>query len=185
MSEYQYYEFLAIDRPLAEDETAALRALSTRAEITPVSFTNEYSRGDFKGDPDRLMQRYFDAHVYVANWMTAVFMVRLPIETLTIETAKALRVPGRWISRPQEPIDHYWCFRSLKTTTVSAWKTPGLMARLAPGAMNCFAGSAQPLHRMLAACREIVDDDEPEPLHLCGWEADRCRNALRCLSRWT
>ncbi len=83
MSEYQYYEFLAIDRPLTVDEVAALRALSTRATITPVSFTNEYNWGDFKGNPDKLMQRYFDAHVYVANWMTAIFKVRLPMEALT------------------------------------------------------------------------------------------------------
>jgi hypothetical protein len=41
MSEYQYYEFLAIDRPLKEDEMAELRALSTRATITAVSLTNE------------------------------------------------------------------------------------------------------------------------------------------------
>jgi len=78
MSEYQYYEFLSIDRPLTTDEMAELRALSTRAAITPVSFTNEYNWGNFKGDRNKLMQRYFDVHVYVANWMTAIFMVRLP-----------------------------------------------------------------------------------------------------------
>jgi hypothetical protein len=61
MSEYQYYEFLAIERQLTEDETAELRKLSTRATITPVSFTNEYNWGDFKGDPEKLMQRHFDA----------------------------------------------------------------------------------------------------------------------------
>ena len=93
MSEYQYYEFLAIDRPLTADEMAALRDLSTRADITPVSFTNEYNWGDFKGSPNKLMQRYFDAHVYIANWMTAIFMVRLPIEVLAKETAKALAMP--------------------------------------------------------------------------------------------
>jgi hypothetical protein len=38
-----------------------LRDLSTRATITPVSFANEYNWGDFKGDPDKLMQRYFEA----------------------------------------------------------------------------------------------------------------------------
>jgi hypothetical protein len=43
MSEYQYYEFLAINRPLTADEMEKLRALSTRATITPVSFTNEYN----------------------------------------------------------------------------------------------------------------------------------------------
>jgi hypothetical protein len=63
VSEYQYYEFLAIDRPLTEDEMGELRKLSARATITPVSFANEYYWGDFKGDPEKLMQRYFDAHV--------------------------------------------------------------------------------------------------------------------------
>ena len=93
MSEYQYYEFLAIDRPLTKDEIDDLRSLSTRATITPVSFTNEYNWGNFKGSPYKLMQRYFDAHVYVANWMTAIFMVRLPIDALTEETADAVTMP--------------------------------------------------------------------------------------------
>jgi len=64
MSEYQYYEFLAIDRSLDRAEIAELRALSTRAEITPTRFANEYNWGDFKGSPERMMERYFDAHVY-------------------------------------------------------------------------------------------------------------------------
>ena len=34
MSEYQYYEFLALDRPLTEKERAELRSISTRADIT-------------------------------------------------------------------------------------------------------------------------------------------------------
>src|SRR5437762_69812 len=48
MSEYQLYEFRAIDRPLTSKEMQELRALSSRAEITPTSFTNEYSYGDFR-----------------------------------------------------------------------------------------------------------------------------------------
>ncbi len=38
MSEYQYYEFQAIDRPLTEQEMRELRAYSTRANITPTRF---------------------------------------------------------------------------------------------------------------------------------------------------
>ena len=34
MSEYQYYEFLAVDRPLDERQQAEVRALSTRARVT-------------------------------------------------------------------------------------------------------------------------------------------------------
>ena len=48
MSEYQYYEFLALDRPLTSDEMQELRAFSTRARITPTSFINEYNWGDLR-----------------------------------------------------------------------------------------------------------------------------------------
>ena len=51
MSEYQYYEFRAIDRLLTSTEMAELRAISSRAEISPHSLTNEYHFGNFKGDP--------------------------------------------------------------------------------------------------------------------------------------
>ncbi|MFC0432211.1 hypothetical protein [Kutzneria buriramensis] len=82
MSEYQYYEFLAIDRPLNDAEQAEVRALSTRARITATSFVNEYHWGDLKGNPSRLMERYYDAHLYVANWGTHRVMFRLPCDLL-------------------------------------------------------------------------------------------------------
>ncbi|MGO9058201.1 MAG: hypothetical protein ACLQU2_12585 [Candidatus Binataceae bacterium] len=78
MSEYQYYEFQAIDRPLSKADQQALRALSTRARITATSFTNSYEWGDFKGDPAKLMDRCFDLHLYLANWGTRRLMIRLP-----------------------------------------------------------------------------------------------------------
>jgi hypothetical protein len=56
MSEYQYYDFRAIDRPLARNEIAALRAISTRAVITTTSFTNHYEWGDLKANPSKLLE---------------------------------------------------------------------------------------------------------------------------------
>ena len=47
MSEYQYYEFQAIDRPLTDDEQKTLRRYSGRAMITATRFVNSYSYGDF------------------------------------------------------------------------------------------------------------------------------------------
>ncbi|WP_280451845.1 hypothetical protein [Nocardia cyriacigeorgica] len=82
MSEYQYYEFLAVDRPLDDDEQAAVRSLSTRARITATSFVNEYHWGNFKGSPRRLMEQVYDAHLYVANWGTHRVMFRLPCDLL-------------------------------------------------------------------------------------------------------
>ncbi len=78
MSEYQYYEFLAIDRPLTNAETKRLRRLSTRAEITATRFTNTYNWGDFGGSPTNMMEKYFDAHVYVTNWGSYHLMLRFP-----------------------------------------------------------------------------------------------------------
>src|SRR5579875_664575 len=87
MSEYQYYEFQAVDRPLTPTEMAELRKLTTRATITPYRLQNVYHWGDFKGDPDELIERYFDAFVYVANWGTNWLMFRLPSGAIDFEQA--------------------------------------------------------------------------------------------------
>jgi hypothetical protein len=89
MSEYQYYEFQAVDRPLTPGEMAELRKLSTRARITPTQLQNVYHFGDFRGKPLDLMERYFDAFVYVANWGTHQFMVRLPRDLCDPRAAQA------------------------------------------------------------------------------------------------
>ena len=88
MSEYQYYEFQAIDRPLRAEELAAVRACSSRARITSTSFINEYNWGDFKGDEGQWMARYYDAFLYVANWGTHTLKFRLPARLLDPDAVK-------------------------------------------------------------------------------------------------
>ena len=172
MSEYQYYEFLAIDRPLTSEEVSALRALSTRAHITPVSFTNEYQWGNFKGNSDELMKWFFDAHVYVANWMTAIFMVRVPIEAISEKTAEAMAVDGI--------LD----FEATETHWVITWSLHesenydrfgmedgrGWMARLAPVRDELLRGDIRSLYIgwLAAVIREMIDDDDIEPLPMEG-----------------
>ena len=114
MSEYQYYEFLAVDRPLDDDEQAEVRSLSTRARITATSFVNEYHWGDFKGVPRRLMERYYDAHLYVANWGTHRLMFRLPCDLLDPDVVEdycvgdqvSARVTGEFIVLEFTSEDH-------------------------------------------------------------------------------
>jgi len=134
MSEFQYYEFLAIDRPLTPGEKAELRQLSTRARITASSFITVHHWGNFKGSPSRLMERYFDAHVYWAYWGTAVFMLRLPLEALVKETTDALTeddclwfkaTPTHWIVT--------WHREESRRSGEVGWHSGrGWMARLAP-----------------------------------------------------
>ena len=88
MSEYQYYEFRALDRRLTAEQQRRLRSLSSRAEISATRFTNEYSFGDFRGDPGRLLEEYFDAYLYAANWGTRELGFRLPRALLDAETAR-------------------------------------------------------------------------------------------------
>ena len=89
MSEYQYYEFRAIDQPLDEKAMEALRDLSSRAQITPTSFINEYNYGgDFKGSPLKLMEKYFDAFLYVANWGTREFLLKVPLRLVNFDLVK-------------------------------------------------------------------------------------------------
>lgn len=78
MAEYQYYEFQAIDRPLSDKDKNELRRISSRAKITSTRFTNVYNWGDFHGKPRKLMERFFDLHLYVANWGTRRVMMRFP-----------------------------------------------------------------------------------------------------------
>ncbi len=78
MSEYQYYEFAAIDKPLTLAQQAELRLCSTRATISASHFVNEYYWGDLKAEPLDWMERYFDAHIYLANWGSTRLLLRLP-----------------------------------------------------------------------------------------------------------
>lgn len=83
MSEYQYYEFQAIDRLLDRGVREELRSISSRARITATSFTNHYEWGDFKGDPRKFMERWFDLHLYLSNWGVRRLMMRVPKRLLS------------------------------------------------------------------------------------------------------
>ncbi|MEU7882834.1 hypothetical protein [Microbispora bryophytorum] len=101
MSEYRYYEFLAVDLPLDARQQAEVRALSTRARITATGFINEYHWGDFRCDPRRMMERYYDAHLHVANWGAHRVMLRLPRAVLRLAAVERYRVDGgteAWVS---------------------------------------------------------------------------------------
>jgi hypothetical protein len=88
MSGYQYYEFQKVDGRLSEKETQELRAFSTRARITPGSFINEYHFGNFKGNADAWMEKYFDGFLYLANWGTREVQLAIPAGLLPLETSE-------------------------------------------------------------------------------------------------
>ncbi|MEM7110847.1 MAG: hypothetical protein AAF614_00335 [Chloroflexota bacterium] len=78
MSEYQYYEFQAIDRPLTPAEQTAVSNLSSRVDPHPRRAIFTYSYSDFRGDPKKILAKYYDAMFYIANWGTVQLLFRFP-----------------------------------------------------------------------------------------------------------
>ena len=78
MSEYQYIAFRAIDGPVSTKNLAYMRRQSSRAEITPWSFANEYHFGDFGGNAVEMLRRGYDIHLHYANYGIRSLYLRLP-----------------------------------------------------------------------------------------------------------
>jgi hypothetical protein len=79
MSEYQYYEFQAIDRPLTPEEQQAVAQLSSRVEPHPRRAVFTYSFGGGLGRrAEDLLAEYFDAMLYLANWGSRQLVFRFP-----------------------------------------------------------------------------------------------------------
>jgi hypothetical protein len=129
MSEYQYIAFRAIDSPVSEKELKYMRRQSSRAEITPWSFDNEYHFGDFGGNAVEMLRRGYDFHLHYANFGVRTLMIRLPnglpdekaaapyLEKGSLDYLRDKRGPGRIlrITPFYEPdqLDDLWEFDDL------------------------------------------------------------------------
>jgi hypothetical protein len=163
LSEYQYYEFLAVDRPLDERQQAELRTISTRADITATSFVNEYYWGSFGGDPRKLMERYFDAFLYLTGWGTHQLMIRTPAQLLDLDTARrycAGDTASSWRHRDDVFID-----LRCETDDEDLDGTGGTpLGAIIPIRADLAAGDHRALYiAWLLAAQSELDDDEIEP----------------------
>ena len=68
MGEFQCYQFRSFDRPLTETELEEVNALSSRGQVTSHSATFIYHYSDFRHRPEYVVEQYFDAMIYFANW---------------------------------------------------------------------------------------------------------------------
>lgn len=78
MSEYQYIDFVAVDGPVSDKNLQYMEKQSSRAEITPWRFTNEYNFGDFGGNAKEMLRRGYDVHLHFANFGIRKLMIHLP-----------------------------------------------------------------------------------------------------------
>jgi hypothetical protein len=88
MSEHQRIAFRAIDGPVSADNLKYMRRQSSRADITPWAFDNEYHYGDFGGDAEEMLRRGYDLHLHYANFGIRKLLIRLPHGLPDFEAAK-------------------------------------------------------------------------------------------------
>jgi len=165
VSEYQCYEFVAIDRPLTAKQMAELRAISTRAEISPTRFWDQYNWGGLKTDPARLMARYFDAHLYFGNWGSHRLMLRMPKARVDREALEAYfgDGPAAQITNVGEHV-----LIDLDGDTEEPpddEPTQASLAALTPLRAELMRGDLRPAYLawLLAVGAGHVDDDADEP----------------------
>lgn len=99
MSEYQYYEFAAVEGPISDEGLRYARRCSSRAEVSRVRWRNTYNFGDFSGSVNTLLKHY-DAHFYFANWGTVCLGLAFPKDAISREMIK----PYLRIGEPEEEI---------------------------------------------------------------------------------
>ena len=163
MSEHQVVAFRAIDNPVAEKNLAYMRQQSSRAEITPWSFDNEYHYGDFRGDVFEMLRRGYDIHLHYADFGIRKLLLRLPnglpdkaaIKPYLNEDGLEFK-PDKQGSGGTLYIEPY-----LETGELGAlWKIDELIKRLLPLRAEILDGDLRPLYLAHLA---VARDGNHEP----------------------
>lgn len=164
MSEYQYYEWRALDRPLTPEEQAAVNRLSSHIDVTPSRAIVTYSWGDFKHDPVEVLARYFDAFLYLANWGSKRLAFRFPkglLDPLQIEPYL------REYCIELEPVGDYLILDiSLNEEEGLGWiEGEGWLSSLSRLRDELLQGDYRTLYLAWLRAAELqgIDDDELEP----------------------
>lgn len=94
MSEYQHYEFQALDRPLTKDDLSYVRSLSSHVELTSNKVIFACSISDFKVNPRQLVERCFDAMLYQSSFGIQQIIFRFPRSLLSPALFAPYCIPG-------------------------------------------------------------------------------------------
>ena len=167
MSEYQIVAFRAIDGPVSKANLEYMERQSSRAEITPWSFENEYNYGSFRGNAEEMLRRGYDLHLHYANYGTRGMLIRLPsglpnakaaapyLDGESLRFEKDKKGPGGIlrIEPYLEPDD-----------LDDLWEIDELVERLLPLRAEIIAGDLRPLYiaHLAATYDSYQDDDDDE-----------------------
>jgi hypothetical protein len=167
MSEYQYYEWQTIDRPLTAREQEDVNRLSSHMDtVTSTQAVVTYSWGDFKHDPKQVLLKYFDAFLYDSNFGVRELMFRLPkrlvdsdlFEPYLIEDRIILEEHGTWFILHIEINDDADYFEWIESENI--------LGQLTPLREQLIQGDTRMLYLAWLKVVSMEDEeweDEPEP----------------------
>ncbi len=168
MSEYQYYEWQTIDRPLDARELADVKRLSSHMDVvTSTQAVVTYSWGDFKHDPREVLLKYFDTFLYDSNFGWRRLMFRLPKGLLDISSFQPYLLED-WIMLEEHGQFFVLEIQLNDEDNCLEWvESGGILGQLAPLRDQLLQGDTRMLY--LAWLKAISVDDlevaehEPEP----------------------
>lgn len=171
MSEYQFVHFIAIDRPLSDEQMEFMQRQSTRATISRREFSNEYHYGDFHGESLEMMRRGFDLHLHFANYGIRKLMFRLPAGLpcgkaafkpfalkYNLEWTPDNKEPGGVLSIQPESDGERW------DSYVAGLED--MLTELTPVREMLMAGDLRPLYLAWLACNPCEGKEPPVPAGL-------------------
>lgn len=159
MSEYQYYEFQAIDRPLTPAEQKKVASLSSRVDPHPTSAVFVYHYSDLPANPLQLLRRYYDAFFYIANWGSTWLAFRLPRHVLNLETIQQYLVEDYVVA--DEAGDYILLLISREDEEGYGWtEGEGRLAPLLPLRQALLRGDFRLLYLAWLTTLNLWDRDE-------------------------
>jgi hypothetical protein len=144
-----------------------LRSISSRARITATSFTNHYEWGDFKGDPRKFMEQWFDLHLYLANCGTRRLMMRVPKRIVKGADIDPFLREVDWVEIWTSGDNLIVDIRSDEREPGDDWDDgSGWLATLAQLRADVLSGDLRLFYLLwlMSVRYELVSDDEVEPL---------------------
>ena len=163
MSEYQYYEFKALDHPLTQSQMEELRTYSARARITPTSFVNIYNSGRLRGYVVKWMEIYFDVFLYLANWGHRELIFRVPKHLIDLNTISAYYTAENLTCYTK---DEYAIISfDMKKRDAEQVDGKGWMTTLIPLRSDLLQGDLRSFYLgwLVAVQEGRLDDNTPEP----------------------
>jgi len=165
MSEYQYVGFRAIDGPVSEKDLEFMRQQSSRAEITPWSFDNEYQYGDFHGNAVEMLRRGYDFHFHYANFGVRKLMIRLPNGLPDAKAAEPYFEKGSLhFLKDKQGRGGILCIEPFFEAGEldDLWELDHFLDRLLPLREEILDGDLRPIYlaRLAVACDSNHDPDE-------------------------